>query len=141
MNKIYLLATIILSFSLLNLNCVKKSLRSCVEHETAPCAKDKTKTNIRIKNISEYDFCNVVITPPGGGINYGIIKSGRKTCFTFLDQAYRFAPVELFIGADQFVFNIIDYVGEPELGVGNFTYEINVTDFNGKVLSIESVKD
>lgn len=141
MNKLYLIAVIIVSFSVFNLSCVKKSLRTCVEHETATCEKNDNKTNIRIKNISSYDFCNVKVTPPGGDINYGIIKSGKKTCYTFLDVAYRYAPVELFIGDDQFTFIIIDYVGEPELGIGDFTYEIDVTDFGGKVLSIASVKD
>ena len=122
-------------------SCNKHKLKKCTEHIISDCVKDKTKTNIRIKNISEYDFCNVVITPPGGSVNYGIIKENRTSCYTTFDLAYRYAPIELFIDGEEFVLNIIDYVGEPELGVGNFTYEIDVTNFSDKRLSIAAVED
>lgn len=121
--------------------CKKDSVESCVEHTKTPCEQDSTKTNIRIRNNSKYDFCNVTINPLNEVTNYGIIKSAETTCYTYFDTAYNYAYVILYINNEEYVLQPIDYVGEQELGVGNFTYSIDVTDSINKILSITTTKD
>jgi hypothetical protein len=134
--------TLFLPFLFFSLSsCKKDSLRQCTEHTKTPCQEKDDKTNIRIKNISKYDFCNVTINPNIDLANYGIIKSRESTCYITFDKAYKYAYIRLNIGNKEFILQPIDYVGEQELGVGNFTYSIDVIDFDNKILSITTTKD
>jgi hypothetical protein len=123
---------------LLNISsCKKDSLKNCNEHSVSDCNEDSTKINIRIHNLSDYDFCNVVLDPSQASTNYGIIEKNQSTCYRSFDLAYNYAYVQLFIGEKEFVFQPIDYVGEQPLSTGSHTYSVNVTDFDNGVLSIE----
>ena len=44
------------------LSC-NKNVDNYAEHHSDACNTDEPKTNIEIKNISAYDFCNVVFNP------------------------------------------------------------------------------
>ena len=101
------------------------------------CGKKTFKTNVRIENISDYDFEKVSLKPE---LNEGYaeeIKSGEKSCYWAFDYAYRYAYVKLEINGEEFVLQPIDYVGETKLGDGSFTYLIDVTDIDNRYLSIE----
>ncbi|UKN00250.1 hypothetical protein K6119_10945 [Paracrocinitomix mangrovi] len=140
MRKLSFIFSILATIALTN-SCKKDSLKNCTEHEVSPCNEDSSKTNIRIKNISEYDYCNVTINPSNASTNYGILAQGETTCYKSFDIAYNYCYVELKIGNEEFVIQPIDYVGEPELGIGYFTYSIDVSDFDNKVLSIQANQD
>ena len=73
--------------------------------------------------------------------NYGNIKSGKTSCYIPFDQAYGYSFVQLFIGKDEFIIQPIDYVGEPLLDYGNFTYSIDLIDYDTRSLSIIATKD
>lgn len=123
------------------ISCKKNSLKKCEEHTKSPCQEDANKTNIRIKNNSKYDFCNVIIDPSGKLTNYGIVKSGENSCYNYFDSAFQYAYVKLYIGDNEFILQPIDYVGEQPLGVGKFTYSIDVSDFNNKTLTLKATKE
>lgn len=120
--------------------CNKDSLKNCEEHTVTDCGEDATKTNIRVRNISEYGFCNVVLNPYNSETNLGIIEAGGNTCYRAFEVAYSYAYVQLFIGEDEFVIQPIDFMEFP-LEAGKFTYEIDVVDFERKRLSIEAIAD
>ncbi|MFD1096161.1 hypothetical protein [Salegentibacter chungangensis] len=95
------------------------------------CSDDGTpseKVNIRLRNLSSYDFSNVVVGTPGGTVNYGNIPSRGITEYESFETAYRYAFIELQIDGDTFTIQPIDYVGETPLENGNYTYEINAND-------------
>lgn len=121
--------------------CSKNSLRNCDEHSVSPCSEDPTKTNIRIKNNSKYNFCNVVFDPSSGPVNCGILKKGKMTCYRSFDTVYNYAYIQLFIDDKEFKLQPYDYVGEQPLGVGNFTYVIDVADYDTGQISITVQKD
>jgi len=135
--KSLLIFSITLVILLNTSSCKKDSLRNCNEHSVSACNEDSTKINLRINNVSEYDFCNVVLNPSGGNTNYGIVEKGQSTCYRSFDLAYNYASVQLFIGDKEFVLQPIDYVGEQPLTIGRHTYSINVADFDNGILSIE----
>ena len=86
--------TITLSF-LLNYSCSENDNSSnCIEHSVSACNEDPTKVNIRIRNISAYDFCNVVLSPSGETTNYGIVEEDQSTCFRAFESAYNYALIE-----------------------------------------------
>jgi len=106
----------------------------CDQHDISDCNSDDddNKTNIRVLNSSDYDFCNVVISTTGEGRNHGEIKS----------KAYRYAYVSLMIDGEDLVIQPIDYVGETPLGIGYFTYHLDIEEINNKKqLSIYTTTD
>ncbi len=130
--KLFTLA--IITLCLLSLNaCSKDKSYNCTEHLIAECNEDPSKINIRIRNVSEYDFCNVVLSPFSDLTNYGCIDEGESTCYRSYDIAYSIAYVKFSIGDKVFELQPFCYVGEEPLTVGNHTYSIDITDFeNGK---------
>ena len=121
--------------------CKKDNLKDCNEHTVSACSEDPSKTNLRITNNSKYDFCNVVVNPSSGQFNCGIIKEGEATCYRSFDTVYNYAYIRLYIGDKEFTLQPIDYVGEPTLGTGKFTYLLDIPDFNTGQISIKVQKD
>ncbi len=114
----------------------------CEQHNISECNSDDKKTNIRVFNNSDYDFCNVQISTTAEGRNHGEIKSGENTCYRIYDEAYNYAYVSLIIDGEDLVIQPIDYVGETLLGVGYFTYHLDVEIINNKKqLSIYATSD
>ncbi|MFZ6053093.1 hypothetical protein [Halocola ammonii] len=140
MKRLIFLLPVLFTLLLLS-SCEKEDETTCEEHTVAPCAVDTTQSNIRVKNVSDYDFCNVVIDPNGNLTNYGIIEKGETTCYRPFETAYRYAYVNLIIEEKEFILQPIDFVGEQPLGTGNFTYSIDVSDFENRTLSIEASED
>jgi hypothetical protein len=121
-------------------SCQTESEVVCEEHEKTSCGEDVTKTNIRLKNVSNYDFCNVVIGA-SEMVNFGIVKSGQSTCYVSFDEAYRYSYVQLFIDGKEFKIQPVDFVGEEALGEGYFTYSIGVEDRDERTLSQTTTED
>ena len=116
---------------ILSLNC---------EQDQLP---EESELEIRIENVSNYDFENVIINTDGGERRYALIGSGELTDYENYDFAYSYAFVELAIDEDTFRIQPIDYVGEEKLASGNYTYQINAdesTSYYGR-LTIELVQD
>lgn len=135
------LALLMLAAIFLTNSCDKDKMVNCEEHKVADCGEDESKTNIRIENISDYDFCNVVLDPGNISTNYGGIEKNETTCYRSFEVAYDYAYVQLFIGEKEFVIQPFDYIGEQPLGKGEFTYYIDVTDFDKGELSIQATAD
>ena len=57
------LALLMLAAIFLTNSCDKDKMVNCEEHKVADCGEGESKTNIRIENISDFDFCNVVLDP------------------------------------------------------------------------------
>jgi len=91
-------------------------------------------SDVRIRNGSNVDFKNVVV----GSTNYGDIKSGASTAYQRWGTAYSYAYVSLISGTKPLIIQPTDFVGEPPLGEGKFTY---VLSLDGSNLEIQAVKD
>lgn len=117
----------------------------CDENRTAQCATMPDKTNIRIRNISEYEFCNVELViefgldPPKA--NYGIVEDGDYSCYHPFEYAYRNALLFLSINGEKFNDLVSDFSGEQPIGPGNFTYEVDIVSFDRGNISMELVKE
>ena len=131
----------VVMMSIAMFSCNKDSLKGCDEHAVAKCNEAINKTNIRIVNGSKYDFCNVVLNPSEGNVNYGIIEAGNATCYRTYNTAYNSASVNLKIGDKTFSLIPEDYQGQTPLGNGKFTYTIDVLNFNSGSLSIDVSKN
>lgn len=92
---------------------------------------------VRIHNASTYDYQDLQV----GDETYGTLSAGQYTEYRDFGTAYRYNYVSLTIASDAFVLQPIDYVGEEPLGEGEFTYEIDVNDYDARALSIEAISD
>ena len=90
------------------------------------------QVQIRIKNVSSFEYSDVRVNTNGGENNYGNINSNSYSEYESFDFAYRYAFVELKIGSDTFTIQPIDYVGEDPLKSGKYTYAIDATEEGGK---------
>lgn len=98
---------------------------------------------IRLSNVSQYDFQNIVINTTTGDVNFENPKSGQKSEYKLFDKAYRYSFVELEIAGKTYTLQPIDYVGETPLKNGNYTYQINSneTEEQYSKLSLTLIED
>jgi len=83
---------------------------------------DYGPTQIRVQNGSDVDFKDVKV----GHKKYGDIKAGATTDYQAWESAYGYTFVSLLAGSRSMVIRPIDYVGEPHLGHGYFTYVLTI---------------
>lgn len=117
--------------------CDKDATLPCTEHTVSDCNPDPNKVNIRVKNVSDYNFCNVQVSPYSELSNCGIIKSGELTCYRSYDVAYHYGYIRLDIGEKEFELIPFDYVGETSLAPGYYTYSIGVSDYENSKLTLD----
>lgn len=88
---------------------------------------DVNELNIRIENVSDFDFDNVVLNTSTGDVPFGSIKSKETTGYKIFDKAYSYAYIKLMVDGEEYSFQPIDYVSEEAVVKGVFTY---IVDFN-----------
>jgi len=86
-----------------------------------------SEVNIRLSNISEFDFQNIVVNTSTGNVNFENSKAGQMTEYKVFEKAYRYAFIELEIDNETYTIQPIDYVGETPLENGNYTYQITAS--------------
>jgi hypothetical protein len=126
--KSFPLLTLALLLALLG--CKKDgTVDPCTEHEVATCTTDPNKANIRLRNVSSLDYCNVQTNICCGNVNHGNLAAGATSCYRAYEQAWPNVSFNFSVAADSFQQQIIDHVGDTLLPPGNYTYEISVSDY------------
>ena len=96
------------------------------------CSKDSdantSEVYIRLSNISEYNFKNIVVNTSTGNVDFENIDSGQMSQHKNFETAYRYAFVELEIEGGIHTLQPIDYVEETPLKDGYYTYQIDADD-------------
>lgn len=110
------------------------------------CSNDNktAEVSIRLSNVSEFNFENIVVDTSTGKVDFENIDSGEQTDYKTFERAYRYAFVQLEIEGKTYTLQPIDYVGEETLKTGNYTYEIDATSSEEEEygnLSLTLVKD
>ncbi|WP_424000760.1 hypothetical protein [Maribacter sp. IgM3_T14_3] len=102
------------------------------------CSKDDSNNdvNIRLSNVSDSDFENIIVNTTTGDTNYGDIKSNQVSEYKNFNKAYRYAYVELNIGEETYTIQPIDYVGETPLTNGNYTYQLDLVSYEEGFLDL-----
>ena len=113
------------------------ALLSCESHS------EGDQIQIRIQNVSSFEFSDVRVNTSGGENHYGTVSPGNYSAYESYEYAYRYAFVELKIGTDTFTLQPIDYVGETWLEPGDYTYAIDAEAQGGRFdrLSLTLIED
>lgn len=83
-------------------------------------------TKLRVENMSNVDFSQVVIGFPGEEAHYGAVQAGRSSEYRVFETAYRYGDVKVKAANETYAIWPIDYVGEEPLGPGRFTYMLDI---------------
>ena len=87
-----------------------------------------SELNIRLSNVSQYDFQNIVVNTSTGDTTFENISPQEMTSYKTFKTAYRYAYVKLEIDGETYTLQPSDYVGETPLKNGNYTYQIDAND-------------
>ncbi len=96
---------------------------------TASCSDrddDLTSVNIRIKNSSSRIFDRVLVESEEH--IYENVGTDAFSVYQEYESAYRYNYIEITSGEESFVLQPIDFVGEEELPIGLYTYDLNITE-------------
>lgn len=86
---------------------------------------DTSEANIRLSNISEFNYQNIIINTSTGYVNFDDLDAQQISSYKTFNKAYSYAFIELEIEGKTYTIQPIDYVGESLLKNGNYTYQIN----------------
>lgn len=86
---------------------------------------DVNAVNIRIKNVSSLIFDEVQVGD-AEEVHMNVSPNDYSTYFIY-ETAYQYAFISIKSGAETYTLQPIDFVGETELPIGFYTYELNVT--------------
>jgi len=86
---------------------------------------DVNEVNIRIKNVSNLTFNEVQVGDAEEP--HMNISPDDFSEYIIYETAYRYAYIQIQSGAETYTLQPIDFVGETELPIGFYTYELNIT--------------
>ena len=94
------------------------------------CKKDEAGCLlIRIENISDFKYNNILVNTGGGEKDYGKLASGKKSVYKSFESAYQYAYVEFEADGEIYKIQPFDYVGETPLANGKYTYQLYLNEF------------
>ena len=97
-------------------------------------------TRIRLRNASTFELTNVTFAPGTPRLEYDRIAPGADTDYRSVEGAYRYGYLDVLVDGERRQLQPIDYVGESEIGDGEFTYVITI-DAATRYPSIELRRD
>jgi hypothetical protein len=89
---------------------------------------------IRVRNTSPVHFQSTVLGFPDQTERYGAVAAGTTTGYRRVEKAYSYSFVEVMAGGQRYVLQPIDYVGEPLLSAGSYTFELGLNPENGQLV-------
>jgi len=104
------------------------------------CKKEKFSpegpTDVRVANISDSAFAEVIVNTSGGIDTLGNINSGALSGYSRFDKAFPKAEISAKINGVFYSTGIIDYTGMTYIGQAKITYEVKISNPASKTLEI-----
>jgi len=85
---------------------------------------------IRVKNVSSLNYDTIQVG--GDEMTHDNVAPDTYSDYLIYESAYRYAYIAIKSGEENFVLQPIDFIGETELPLGFYTYEIGL-DAEGNV--------
>ena len=116
-------------------------LSNCSDDETANSITNVI--NIRLSNISDFNFENIIVNTSTEDVNYGDLDARKNSDYKQFEIAYPSAFIELLIDGETFTLQPIDMVFDPPLDNGNYTYQIDASNSQERYakLSLKLIKE
>ena len=108
------------------------------------CSKQTVQNNVllRVENTISLMIDSVVVSNPSGTQVYYNINSNAKSGYKAFDYIYNYAYIKVYTGASSITLQPIDYVGEPAVKTGKYTYRLyTIGNLTTTSLRVENNKD
>ena len=92
---------------------------------------------IRVRNDSARDFDSVVVGFPTETIEYGAVSSGQASDYHVVAVAHAYARIDVYFDDEFMRIQPYDFIGEPTLSPGLFTYAIEISEGELELTLIE----
>ena len=102
---------------------------NCIPQEISDCNSQSDKANIRVKNSTAFDFCNVVVDITNQNrVIYGDLPSGETSCYLSFNSArqYPFKCTFLLGDEEYLIENPTFHERLDDLEAGLYTYNISI---------------
>lgn len=102
-------------------------LSSCESNDEEPTPSRTNDAQLRIENVSPFDFEKIIVEAGGGGTQiYDALSAGGTSDYKGFDYIYRYGFIQVLIADDTLSLQPIDYVGEERYFNGQYTYLIDI---------------
>ena len=98
----------------------------------------KGPTDVRVKNSSDLAFSQVIVNTSEGIDTLGNVAAGGFSEYFRFDMAYPKAEITVKINGQVFSTGAVNYLGMTYIGQAKITYDVFISDFNNKKLSISN---
>ena len=111
------------------------SVTACKKTEFSP----EGPTDVRVRNMSDQTFVEVIVNTSGGIDTLGNINSGAVSEYSRFEKAYPKAEISAKINGIIFSTGQVDYTYLQYIGQDRITYEVLISDMTKKELKINNV--
>jgi hypothetical protein len=117
---------------LLVISIIILSVLACKKTKFSP----EGPTDIRVQNISAFDFTDIIVNTSDGIDTLGDAVAGGLSEYKRFNKAYVKAEISAKINSELFYTGTVDYTGLTYIGQAKITYEVWVTDLTNKKLEM-----
>ncbi|MCJ7449614.1 MAG: hypothetical protein MUO72_18210 [Bacteroidales bacterium] len=96
-------------------------------------------TDVRVRNLSDLTFYEVIVNTSGGIDTLGDIGPGNESEYYRFDKAYPKAEISATINSEKFYTGPVNYTYMQYLGQDKITYEVDISSMSNKTLTIFNV--
>jgi hypothetical protein len=96
-------------------------------------------TDVRVRNLSDLTFHEVIVNTSGGIDTLGDIAPGDVSDYFRFDKAFPKAEIWATISSEKFYTGPVNYTYMQYLGQDKITYEVYISSISGKTLAIFNV--
>ncbi len=89
---------------------------------------EATPVSVRVANGGTLSFDEVTVWFPDSVVNYGAVPAGTRSEYRSVERAFGYARVDIRVGNEVKSLVPIDYVGEPFLPAGRYTYTLSLEE-------------
>jgi hypothetical protein len=96
-------------------------------------------TDVRVRNLSDLTFYEVIVNTSGGIDTLGDIGPGSESEYYRFDKAFPKAEISATINSEKFSTGPVNYSYMQYLGQDKITYEVYISSMSNKELTIFNV--
>jgi hypothetical protein len=96
-------------------------------------------TDVRVRNLSDLTFYEVIVNTSGGIDTLGDIGPGSESGYYRFDKAFPKAEITATINSEKFYTGSVNYTYMQYLGQDKITYEVYISSMSNKTLAIFNV--